>query len=184
MTHTTDTLHLVPRDELEANQPPVLPDTSGWVQREPGDVIEAGTPYVFISTAQSMSVRTMRRDYRLDEHVPGVYWTPPPAPVPVWSVLSTDREKPTLARVTWREGCSPNVTRGEYWRDERYVLDVYGERVGSLDEDVATVTPLHALDPSTHVPVERALIDEVLRAGGLTTGALRALAALADGNQS
>lgn len=155
--------------ETNAELPPALPDTSSWVRRAPGDVIEAGTPYVFISTAQSMSVRTMRRDYRLDEHVPGVYWTPPPAPREPWSVLSTDRDKPTLAKVTYTvPGKVDQSQTARVYYSEGTVLDEWDYAVADL-EQVVSVESL-TVCPVTHVPVERALIDEAVALVNCTYG--------------
>lgn len=61
--------------------PPVLPDTSGWVKRAPGDVIEAGTPYIYVSSSGGGFV-VRDTGQKGDVHVvtEQTYWTPPPAP--------------------------------------------------------------------------------------------------------
>lgn len=169
----------------EADLPPSLPDTSGWVRRLPGDVIEAGTPYVFISTSQSVSVGTIRRNYKLDKHVPGTYWTPPPVEPAPWERISTDREWPTLAKVTWtnaKDGVRRSQTAKVYV-SSTYVYDEWDHPVG-LTKHVTSVELLHTHNPETHIPVERALIERIVDGGGVTYTDLRALAALADGAQS
>lgn len=94
--------------------------------------------------------------------IPALDLTPPPAPSEPWSVISTDRDKPTDAYV--------NGVPGRYWRSEG------PEEKGFLfllDPDGATRTATHITRiesvellrpcPETHVPVERALIDEAAR---------------------
>lgn len=182
----------------EHDQPPALPDTSGWVKRAPGDVIEAGTRYVvrmggkFITTGVSDGSDGVGTAVEV--------LTPPPAPREPWRVISTDRHKPTLAKVTWRNG----DTGGEFTAavhvsapldpDHRVVMLHNGYDTQPIvgTQVVTDVELLHTHDPVTHVPVERApsadsVLVRELRLGlgltcpdGYTAIALRsALAALA-----
>src|SRR5690606_4661009 len=166
---------------------PVLPDTSGWVKRVPGDVIEAGTPYICFDGDGPTFV--MSAPYEFQTATWLTYWTPPPAPREPWRDISTDRDKPTLAKVTWAVG---KTSTGMYYRDDRGVYDEWRDRIGRLDS-VKSVEVLRTYDPETHVPVERALIDEAARYAAsfadalmdarFTTAAdlIRSLASLADG---
>lgn len=155
-------------DELDAaDQPPVLPDTSGWVKRAPGDVIEAGTPYVFLSVDSSATVtRPDGAEGPIAVGPTDTYWTPPHVPREPWRVISTDRDQPTLAKVTFDSG---QVVTREWWRSE---ICLNSEEIDSDPGEhdwihlsrVTDVELLHTHDPVTHVPVERALIDEAARA--------------------
>lgn len=106
--------------------------------------------------------------------------TPPPVPRAPWEDLSTDRSKPTLARVKADFGNHGWNIVGEWWRGDG---DLYAE--GDLMcglEHVVSVTLLDTYDPSTQVPVDRALIDRIFRELNTdSTEALDELAALADG---
>lgn len=168
--------------------PPVLPDTSGWVKRAPGDVIEAGTPYV---ARHSDGGTYFATDERFVAGSDPTIWTPPPAPREPWHEISTDRAKPTDAYV--------NGVPGRYWLEGAnvHVLDANGDDCWvCTSEFVTDVELLHTYDPVTHLPVERALIDEAalyaettadtLTAAGFLTASelVRRLAALADGAES
>ncbi|WP_269304875.1 hypothetical protein [Aeromicrobium sp. HA] len=158
--------------DVAADQPPTLPDTSTWVRRAPGDVIEAGTPYIYRSDVDGAlthypSGRGSR--YSIDADMPGSYWTPPPAPSEPWSSISTDRDKPTLARVTWDDGSS---FTGNLHVDGKIIRDDLTQSMG-LASEIESVDLLHTHNPETHVPVERALIERVLN-GGDTAQRLRA----------
>lgn len=177
-----------------ADQPPVLPDTSGWVKRAPGDVIEAGTPYVGYMLDGFQVIQLQHHAGRLVN--PGErIWTPPPVPREPWRVISTDRDQPTDAYV--------NGVPGRYWLEGAnvHVLDANGDDCWvCTSEAVTDVELLHTHSPVTQVPVERALIDEAARLvewwntdsfdspprSGDRTAAeiLTELAALADGAQS
>lgn len=174
----------------DTDQPPVLPDTSTWVRRAPGDVIEAGTPYAWRDSLGHVGFSDG------DRHQVGVHnlamWTPPPASPEPWERISTDRERPTLARVTFATGLE---VVGNWVRNADEYIHLVGD-TGSY-RDLARVTSvelLHTHSPDTHVPVERALIDEAASwrdherdAGqGHRSGyeILLSLAALADGAQS
>lgn len=177
-------------------QLPVLPDTSGWVKRAPGDVIEAGTPCVFINEPGGpFEVHFGGLHHEVTVHEDGPFWTPPPAPREPWRVISTDRDQPTDAYV--------NGVPGRYWLEGAnvHVLDANGDDCWvCTSEAVTEVELLDTHDPVTHVPVERALIDEAARLvewwntdsfappprSGDRTAAeiLTELAALADGAQS
>lgn len=173
-------------DELDAaDQPPVLPDTSGWVRRAPGDVIEAGTPYVAKWADGRVTVGTVANAFHVTSDNMFDYWTPPPVPREPWHGISTDRDKPTDAYV--------NGVPGRYWRTDIWIMQLDPERcaVHAIPmADVTEVELLHTHSPVTHVPVERALIDEAARAKhvaepwGPLYDVVNALAALADGAQS
>lgn len=76
-----------------------------------------------------------------------------------WSVISTDRDKPTLAKVTWADGVRGGKTStGMYYRNDRGIYDEWHDGIGRLDS-IESVEVLHTHDPVTHVPVERALIE-------------------------
>lgn len=192
----TRIVRLVPRDE-PTDQPPTLPDTSSWVRRAPGDVIEAGTPYV-VAFADRLTVAEPRDlPFTVSAEVTKVctYWTPPPAPSEPWSVISTDRDKPTLARVTLKD-CSP--MDGSWWRHADYgqLLVADTDFTWADLKDIESVELLHTHSPETHVPVERALIDEAalyaettadtLTAAGFMTASelVRSLASLASDESS
>lgn len=184
-------------------EPPSLPDMSGWVRLEPGDLIPAGTPYVYVAKyGESFSYKIL--DHEWHAAAPGTYWTPPPKPEPepAWSVLSTDRDNPTLAKVTWKDAPEYETTAevfvedGHVWRVNDSSAPHQGagsQKIGRF-EDVTDVELLHTHNPETHVPVERALIDEAVRLveldmphrlRDLDLGPVAAfLAALADGAQS
>lgn len=112
---------------------------------------------------------------------------------PVWAAISTDPERPTLARVTFAGYPDGIVSR--WWRDrDRLYNDESHYDTSSFYADyVTSVTVLHTYDPETHVPVERApsadsvLVRELRLSLGLTcpdeymaTALRSALAALAD----
>lgn len=123
---------------------------------------------------------------------------PPPVPAAPWSVISTDRDKPTLAKVTWNSGNLVETRR--LFRDGDDLFDGDSEfHVGPV-KNVTHVELLHAYSPESHVLVERAraeqmdaLVDEAARwrdhdrdAGeGRRSGyeILLSLAALADGDE-
>lgn len=114
-----------------------------------------------------------------------VAWTPPPAPAAPWSVISTDRENPTLARVTWAKGVrSEESSTAMYYRNERGIFDEWDVGIGQLD-DIESVELLDTYSPESHVLVERALVDEAARGGGAwaALSIVRRLAALADGDE-
>lgn len=146
-------------DELldTADHPPVLPDTSGWVKREPGDVIEAGTPYVvrmggkFITTGVSDGSDGVGTAVEV--------LTPPPAPREPWRAISTDRDKPTLAKVMWVGG---GIQTANVYVEADKVYNEWDEVIGRTDL-VTHVEVRHTHDPVTQVPVERALIDEAVQ---------------------
>lgn len=175
-----------------ADQPPALPDTSGWVKRAPGDVIEAGTPYVVIDPDKTeVEAHFGGLDFAVTVHPDGPLWTPPPAPREPWRDISTDRDQPTLAKVTSDSG---QVVTREWWRSEiRLNSEGIDGDPGEYDwiylprvTDVELLRPC----PVTHMPVERALIDEAARAKhvaepwGPLYDVVNALAALADGAES
>lgn len=162
-------------DELpDKDLPPVLPDTSGWVKREPGDVIEAGTPYMGADSkaldGPLVQWKPNGRDYdwTVGSHHMTI-WTPPPAPREPWRVISTDRDKPTLAKVTFGSDYATTaevfVEGGYVWRvmDATAPQGVGSSKIGTIAM-LTDVELLHTHDPETHVPVERALIDEAARA--------------------
>lgn len=124
--------------------------------------------------------------------------TPPPVPRAPWEDISTDRENPTLAKVTW---AGHGGVTGTFAAEVYCYEDLHGQAcVGFADghngtfavgrDFVTSVTLLHTFDPSVQVPVDRALIEALrgARDGRLgcpdvsvpaTVAAL--LAALADG---
>lgn len=178
--------------ERDTDQPPTLPDISGWVKREPGDVIEAGTPYVCRTRPTGRLVFHPAASLDFTDPFPSLsgtsYWTPPPAPAPVWSVISTDREKPTLAWVRLGHRVQP-VLRQWYRTDDLLFSPNTHGRFDSQATcqlvQVSSVELLHTHSPETHVPVERALVERLL--GGVSADFARAqvdLAALADGATS
>lgn len=178
-----------PDAHVAADLPPILPNPreEGWVLRAAGDVIEAGTPYVAKWPDDESYSEAFPHGTAKPLRVPEdccTYWTPPPVPRAPWEDISTDREKPTLARVT----SNRNTFVGEFWVDGDRVRRV--EHVGTgwlcLDEEVESVELLHTFTPVTQVPVDRALIDEA--AAWNKGGAVRQshqivadLAAFADG---
>lgn len=148
--------------ETNTDQPPALPDTSGWVKRAPGDVIEAGTPYAYRIQCGETAVVTSGVDggFLVPSANHGTYWTPPPAPREPWSVLSTDRDKPTLAKVTYTvPGKVDQSQTARVYYSEGTVLDEWDYAVADL-EQVVSVESL-TVCPVTHVPVERALIEHI-----------------------
>jgi len=124
---------------------------------------------------------------------------PMTAPREPWRVISEDRDKPTLAKVTIQYGdTEPEVVLGHWWRS---VDKGYAHRTGdNAVRALQTVTSVELLDvhnPATHVPVERTLIEKATRlkqSGVLrllrkqhfqaTADLIYDLAALADGAQS
>lgn len=151
-------------DRETAEQPPQFPDTTGWVKREPGDVIEAGTPFVYQTQPTGRLTFHPAASLNFTAPFPSLsgtaYWTPPPAPAPVWSVISTDRDQPTLARFTY--GSDVSETRLVF-RDDHFIYDADSDdNLGRLD-CIARVELLDTHDPETQVPVERALIDEAVQ---------------------
>jgi len=118
-----------------------------------------------------------------------VLWTPPPAePEPVWSVLSTDREKPTLAKVTYQ---LPRVSEkyvgiGAFFRVDGEVCLADGDEGDFItgEKTITSVELLHTYNPETHVLVARAVFDHVLvelrELCGDGCATVSALAALAD----
>lgn len=163
--------HLVPRVPEPADQPPVLPDTSGWVKRAPGDVIEAGTRVaIHWEERDEWAIQTLSGRRVIGEGF-ATHWTPPPVPREPWRDLSTDWDKPTLAKVTWKEPIEFAVT-GLLFVEHGYVrlvidsTDTHGrfgtKKIGDI-ETIESVELLDTYDPATHLPVERALIDEAAR---------------------
>lgn len=151
--------------ETNAELPPALPDTSTWVRRAPGDVIEAGTPYVVTFSDRLTVAEPRNLPFTVSAEVAKVctYWTPTPAPSEPWLAISTDRDKPTLAKVTWADGVRGGKTStGMYYRNDRGIYDEWHDGIGRLDS-IESVEVLHTHDPVTHVPVERALIEEAAR---------------------
>lgn len=138
----------------------------------------------------------------LDNTGPGVTWsnsevqqvvqgaldllTPPPVPREPWHDLSTDRSKPTLAKVTFDDGAEFGRMSytGLWWFDEASgLVKRDGDSPSSrwAMEHIVSVELLSTHDPVTQVPVDRALIDDLLSADVRTVfGARAALAALAD----
>ena len=94
--------------------------------------------------------------------------TPPPAPRDPWSVISTDRDKPTLAKVTWEHG-TPNGLVGRWWLVGGRRLCRDGDRHSRRTDHVAHVEVLHTYDPETHVPVERAALSTYIDASTCST---------------
>lgn len=139
--------------------PPVLPDTSGWVQCKPGYVIEAGAPFVVADDADKVDLRLLGAPlaFTIEEVTPFTYWTPPPVPREPWHDLSTDRSKPTLAMVSF--GGEKSVV-GHWWIANGYLLREFDPGQWRY-ESVTSVEMLSTHDPVTQVPVDRALIDEV-----------------------
>lgn len=121
--------------------------------------------------------------------------TPPHAPRESWRVISTDRDKPTLAKVTFGSDYATTaevfVEGGYVWRvmDATAPQGVGSSKIGTIAM-LTDVELLHTHDPETHVPVERALIDEAARAKhvaepwGPLYDVVNALAALAAGAES
>ena len=178
----------------QTDLPPSLPDTSGWVRREPGDVIEAGTRFVVKHKDGSIF-------YQHDEHESPftagdddqVVWTPPPVEPSPWEGLSTERDRPTRAVVYFNPGSTGGVL-GDWWIEEGSLWR-HSDDASRMFERITHVELVHTHNPETHVPVERALIDEsarwvewaddedeagVPRSARLTTAIVRDLAALAD----
>ena len=102
--------HLVPR-ESESDQPPTLPDTSGWVKRSPGDVIEAGTPVMW-SSDFGLSYRTAYMEFTVDDGEP--IWTPPPAEPEPWKLIPVGRDNAQVLRIN-------NEITIECWREEEKI---------------------------------------------------------------
>lgn len=87
-----------------------------------------------------------------------------------WRAISTDRDKPTLAMVTWKNGVRGGKTStGMYYRNDRGIYDEWHDGIGRLDS-IESVEVLHTHDPVTHVPVERALIEEAVALVNCTYG--------------
>lgn len=120
--------------------------------------------------------------------------TPPPAPCEPWSVISEDRDKPTLAKVTLSTG---SVLVGEFYTNGNDVTRADTGFDVAFTYGVTDVELLHTYDQETQVPVERApsadsvLVRELRLSLGLTCPdeytaiALRsALTSLADGAES
>lgn len=120
--------------------------------------------------------------------------TPPPAPSEPWSVISTDRDKPTLARVTLDYGDHGETITDFWWRtgDKGLIAGHHGVYESTHVTDVEL---LHTHNPETHVPVERALIDEAAgfvtnwdtgesNGAGRVVGFMRDLASLASDESS
>lgn len=120
---------------------------------------------------------------------------PPPAePVP-WEAISTDREQPTTAWVTF-ENAEDEPVLGRWFRDKTGRISCRGRGGWGEVQYVIAVNLVTVLDPETHVPVERALIDEAAeyaeawdsgrgeKARGAAYSLVRDLAALADGAES
>jgi len=133
------------------NKPPQLPDTSTWVRRAPGDVIEAGTPYVYKAKSSESFSYNAPSDHDRHAVAPGTYWTPPPVEPAPWTVISTDRERPTDAYV--------NGVPGRYWRAGRalWMIAEDGNHYCLPDLKPGTdVELLHTYSPATErvVPIE------------------------------
>jgi hypothetical protein len=183
----------------------VLPDTSGWVKREPGDVIEAGTPCVVMRSFEArVYPGGALLEFGVTDQADYAVWTPPPAPVaplstdvadefvrwameaeiaerPDWRAfgeiarrhsslhehpdpapvapvddISTNQERPTLARVTWNP--SGLVETRLVFRKGGLLHDAdNGFSIGPL-RNVTSVEPLHVI-PADHVAVPRAAMD-------------------------
>lgn len=155
--------------------PPVLPNPreEGWVLREPGDVIEAGTRVaIYWPSRDEWAIQTLLERRVISERH-AMHFAPPPVPRAPWEDISTDREKPTLAKVTRLHGQSVI----DYWWLDGRTIESAGWAL--VLADIESVELIPTFDPSTHVPVDRALIERILTSGG--NSGLRTLAALADG---
>ena len=152
--------------ERDTEQPPTLPDTSGWVKREPGDVIESGTPYVVLEQGVARYVSARDQDVLVTGNTGQTYWTPPPAEhAPVWSVISTDRDQPTLAWVRLGERVQP-VLREWYRTDELlFSPNTHGRFDSQATCQLRQVSSVEVVRtcPETHVPVDRALVEVAQR---------------------
>ena len=81
-------------------------------------------------------------------------------PAPVWSVISTDEDQPTLARVTFD---SDFTTTRLVFRDDHFVYDADSvDNIGRLDY-IYRVELLHTHNPATQVPVDRSLVEVAQR---------------------
>lgn len=145
-----------------ADLPPVLPDMSDWVKRAPGDMIEAGTPYVVFRSFETTFSPGNLFEFTVLDLADHALWTPPPpAPEPIWSVISTDGERPTLAKVTW-SGRDARPMTANFYVDGEILRDEWTQGLSHVNF-IESVELLHTYNPVTHVPVERALIDEAAR---------------------
>ena len=125
----------------------------------------------------------------------------PPVPAPVWSVISTDRDQPTLAKVTWAGGKLGGTFTGSLVVHEetgQIALALGGGyTVLAIALDLITHVEVLTVCPETQVPVDRSLIEEAARRVAwwddgegvssdsmLSVAIVRSLAALAEGSKS
>lgn len=145
----------------KSDQPPTLPDTSGW---EPIELTDGERKFLAESTAtleskveRIVGLRLAGKEALLD---------PPPVEPAPWEDISTDAESPTLAWVRLGPNVQP-VLRHWYRNDELlFSPNPHGKFTTQATctlEQVTDVELIHTYDPETHVPVERALIDEAAR---------------------
>lgn len=182
MTGTDKKGYLRPSELSELPDVP-NPKAEGWEIRKVGDRIAAGTQVALCWKSRGTWLFETLTEDRIIERHHATHLTPP-APKP-WDGISTDREKPTDAYV--------NGVPGRYFLHPRGVCAIgpSGDTLGRVcnREDVTAVEPLHTGNPETHVPVERALIDEAAAWADDHPFAdhvkiLNALAALADEAES
>lgn len=118
------------------------------------DAGQAGVAHVLYATARQLETGSVPAFLDGGESAP-------PAPSEPWRDISTDRDNPTLAKVTWEPG-SPDGLVGQWWLDGDFLCRV-GDSAWRVVDHITHVELLHTHDPETHVPVERALIDEAAR---------------------
>lgn len=191
-----------------SEQPPSPPDTSTlreYVQRViedgellPGDPESTGAWETAPTSLLDIVGRLGgRAEWLLEfiDAIPSMDLTPPPAPAPAWSVISTDRDQPTRAVVYFNPGSTGGVL-GDWWIEEGSLWR-HSDDASRMFERIAHVELLHTYSPETQVPVDRALVDEAARRVAWLDGdegsssdsrlaltIVRDLAALADGAES